>query len=272
MTWLAVFAAAGAVACWWPSSSWLLRARLGIRRPGPQGPSSLRSSVPPARVAAGAFIVLAAVLLFGMDGTHVVVGAAGAAASMTAARLAVVGRSRTRSAARRAESVEVVSLLASELRAGALGDAAIRSVASETAVIGAAARASAQGADLVPALREAGTVPGAGLWTEVAAAWWVAERAGAPLASVLTRLADRARDDLDLAVEVTAELGPARATARLMALLPAFGLLLGAGMGGNPVEVLLTTPLGAGCLLVGVLLACTGLLWIERVAAGVDAS
>lgn len=212
------------------------------------------------------------VLLVRLDGTQVVVGAAAAIASLTAARLAHAGRSRTRAAARRAESVEVVSLLASELRAGALGDAAIRSVASETAVIDAAARAAAQGADVVPALREVGAAAGAGLWTEVAAAWWVADRAGAPLAAVLTRLADRARDDLDLAVEVTAELGPARATARLMALLPAFGLLLGAGMGGNPVEVLLTTPLGAGCLLAGVLLACAGLLWIERVAAGVDAS
>ena len=212
------------------------------------------------------------VLLVSLDGVHVVVGAAAAIAAATTARLTLAGRARSRAASLRAESVEVVSLLASELRAGALGDAAIRSVAAETRVIGAAARAAAQGADVVPALRRIGGVSGAELWTEVAAAWWVADRAGAPLAAVLTRLAERARDDLDLAVEVTAELGPARATARLMALLPAFGLLLGAGMGGDPVEVLLDTALGAGCLLVGVLLACAGLLWIERVAAGVDAS
>lgn len=268
---LAVLAAGGAGACWWPSSSWLTRARLGVRRP-PGSSASRTLAMPGGRILTATGLVVIAVLLLNLDGTHVVVGAAAAVGAATAARLALAGRARARAVARRAESVEVVSLLASELRAGALGDAAIRSVAAETPVIEAAARAATQGADVVPALREVGTAAGAELWTEVAAAWWVAERAGAPLAAVLTRLADRSRDDLDLAVEVTAELGPARATARLMALLPAFGLLLGAGMGGNPVDVLLNTALGAGCLLVGVLLACLGLLWIERVAAGVDAS
>ncbi len=267
MIWLAVLAAGGAAACAWPSSSWLARERLGIGRSW-----SWHAPARPGRLGAAGVLVGLALFLVRLDGTHVVVGVAAAVGAATAGRLALTGRARAGAAARRAESVEVVSLLASELRAGALGDAAIRSVAGETTVIDAAARAAVQGTDVVPALREVGAAPGAELWTEVAAAWWVADRAGAPLAAVLTRLADRSRDDLDLAVEVTAELGPARATARLMALLPAFGLLLGAGMGGNPVEVLLDTPLGAGCLLAGVLLACTGLMWIERVAAGVDAS
>ncbi|MGB9012814.1 MAG: type II secretion system F family protein, partial [Aeromicrobium sp.] len=105
---------------------------------------------------------------------------------------------------------------------------------------------------------------------DFASAWAVADRSGAPFAGVLTRLADRARDDLDLAAEVSAELAPARATARLMAMLPTFGLALGAGMGGDPVHVLLATTVGGVCLVLGVGFASVGVLWVEKVASEAD--
>ena len=265
MIWFAALGAGCAAALWWPSARWLTTSRLGVAA------RSWTVGVPvDSRVAATAAILAVVGVLTRLDGAHVLVGAAVALAGGTAARLTLAARARATAAARRAEAVEVVSLLAAELRAGALADHAVQAVATESGLIDAAARAAAQGADVVPALRHAGVAPGAELLADVASAWWVADRAGAPLSTVLGRLAERARDDLDLAVEVTAELGPARATARLMALLPAFGLLLGSGMGGDPVAVLLNTPLGGGCLLAGVALACAGLLWIERVASGVE--
>lgn len=64
-------------------------------------------------------------------------------------------------------------------------------------------------------------------------------------------------------------MAPARATARIMALLPLAGLALGSGAGGDPIGVVTQTWLGGACVAVGVGLAVTGLLWIERVAATV---
>jgi tight adherence protein B len=50
-----------------------------------------------------------------------------------------------------------------------------------------------------------------------------------------------------------------------MAALPLMGILLGAGMGVNPVAVLLGSPLGNLLLVVGVALMCAGLLWSARI-------
>jgi tight adherence protein B len=50
-----------------------------------------------------------------------------------------------------------------------------------------------------------------------------------------------------------------------MALLPLLGLALGAGMGADPIQVLLSSALGNILLLVGVSLTCAGLLWSDRI-------
>jgi tight adherence protein B len=51
----------------------------------------------------------------------------------------------------------------------------------------------------------------------------------------------------------------------VMAGLPLMGILLGAGMGVNPVGVLLGSTAGHLLLLVGVALMCAGLLWSARI-------
>ena len=58
--------------------------------------------------------------------------------------------------------------------------------------------------------------------------------------------------------------GP-RVSGYVMALLPALGLALGIGMGADPVQVLVGSPIGAVLLLVGVSLSCIGLLWSARI-------
>jgi tight adherence protein B len=74
------------------------------------------------------------------------------------------------------------------------------------------------------------------------------------------------RDDDDVRREVAASLGPTRATGRLLAILPVFGLGLGYSMGADPLSVLLGTTFGSLCLAAGASLAAGGLLWIDRIA------
>ena len=72
--------------------------------------------------------------------------------------------------------------------------------------------------------------------------------------------------------EVVAALEPPRATARLLALLPVFGLLLGTGIGADPWGFLVGTPVGVGCLAAGCALGLAGLTWVERLADGAERS
>lgn len=176
-------------------------------------------------------------------------------------------RERGRTAARRREVMEAVVLMAAELRAGVLPGRMLAGLAEDFAMLHPAARAIELGGDVPAALREAAQVPGRELLRDLGGAWQVAERSGAPLAAVLARLAEAARIEQDITREVQAGVAPARATGRLMAVLPAFGLLLGSGMGGDPVAVLLGTWIGVGCLAAGCALACLGALWIEHIAS-----
>ena len=50
-------------------------------------------------------------------------------------------------------------------------------------------------------------------------------------------------------------------------LLPLAGVALAAGLGARPGYVLLHTPLGVGCLVLGLVLDGTGLWWTARLVA-----
>ena len=62
--------------------------------------------------------------------------------------------------------------------------------------------------------------------------------------------------------------GP-RATAMVLAALPAVGVLLGQAMGAAPLAVLTGGGTGGIMLVVGVGLACAGLLWTDAIVAEV---
>jgi tight adherence protein B len=68
---------------------------------------------------------------------------------------------------------------------------------------------------------------------------------------------------------VAAELAAAYATARLLAVLPLGVLLLGSGIGGDPVGFLTGSTAGLVCLAVGIGLSFGGLLWLDRIAGRV---
>lgn len=96
------------------------------------------------------------------------------------------------------------------------------------------------------------------------AAWSLCDEVGAPLAPVLTNVADAIRQDADVEADIDAALAAPRATARLLAVLPLAGLALGELIGAHPVHVLLHTALGRLCAVAGLLLAVAGQWWTSR--------
>jgi tight adherence protein B len=110
------------------------------------------------------------------------------------------------------------------------------------------------------------TVPGHGGLADLARAWRVSADTGSPLAHSLEQVSDALTADLALRTVVAGELSAPRATGKIMAVLPFFGLGMGYLLGGDPVAYLLSSPWGWGCLVVGVGLASAGVLWIDRLA------
>jgi hypothetical protein len=131
----------------------------------------------------------------------------------------------------------------------------------------AGAAAAALGGDVAAALEGATDSAVPGMLRGLAACWTVCASTGSGLAAAVERLgeAERAAADQRRAVEV--ELAGPRATARMLALLPAVGLLMAGGLGAQPLAFLLGSPVGRVCLLLGVGLEVLGLRWTARLAA-----
>ncbi|MYZ10840.1 hypothetical protein GT028_26280, partial [Streptomyces sp. SID2999] len=106
----------------------------------------------------------------------------------------------------------------------------------------------------------------------LAACWRVAVDQGAGLAAGLDRLDGALRAERDQRADLRAQLSGARATALLLAVLPLFGLLLGAAMGADPLRVLLHTGAGLGCLVAGAVFEGAGVWWAARIVRGAEAA
>ncbi len=151
-------------------------------------------------------------------------------------------------------AMDAVVALAEDLRAGAAVDQALRSTHE---ALGQAASV------VLPHGRDADD--GIELLTRrITSALVVSRASGAPLADVLERLdahvraADRGR------AVVESHAAGARASAGLLAAMPAAGIGLGIAIGVDPLRVLLHTGLGAAALCTAVALQLTGLAWTAR--------
>lgn len=230
-------------------------------------PTDGRREAPPSWVVAVAAtcIVVAAVPSTATQIALVAIVAAG----MFALRLRRAALLRAGAAAFRAEVAQVIRAAAAELRAGVDPGAALRAATVEASGAWGGVRA-ADAADVKTALQSAAAIAGGEALADVAAAWHLAEQAGAPLAEMLERMASSLQAQVELDREVAAEAEPARATGRLMAVLPLFGLGLGLLLGVNPIAVLLGSGPGVACLVAGLTLACCGVWWIERIVSALD--
>ena len=176
-------------------------------------------------------------------------------------------RRRRHRVADTAAVLEVCDLLAAELAVGRPPEAALRAAGRHWPPLGPVVEACHLGADVPAALRSlARERPGAADLRLVAAAWQVAHHSGHGLAAALVRTSRGIRARRRTRRLVDSELASARATARLVALLPLAVLLMGSGAGSDPWGFLLTTTMGLACLASGLALIGLGLWWIERLA------
>ncbi len=250
---VAALAAAAALALFAP-----VRPRLPAppeSRPLGRGPASLLVLVP---------------LLVWLPPRWLVPSVVGACALGVAWLLWVRRRERRRAQVTGGRVLEACEHLASELASGQPPGAALARAADDWPVLAPVAEAFRVGSDVPAALRTVAARPGADDLRLLAAAWHVAHRTGQGLADAVDRVARQLVDARATRRVVDGELASARATARLVAILPVAALLMGSGVGGDPVGFLLRTPAGWLCLATGLAFGLAGLWWIEALARDAD--
>jgi tight adherence protein B len=178
-------------------------------------------------------------------------------------------RSRRRDDPRLAAVAAMVQRLSVLLAAGVTPTAAwgyLDDSAVVAAVVSRSARGSPVATALVAALPE---VPDAErpAWRALAAAWFAATEAGAPLAASLREFASSLRALADAQREISVALSAPVATARLVMVLPAVGVLFGLAMGFDTLGILFTTIPGLVCLVLGCGLLGLAFAWNRRLVA-----
>ncbi|MFI7060549.1 type II secretion system F family protein [Kribbella sp. NPDC050124] len=175
-------------------------------------------------------------------------------------------RQRTTTATRRANIIEALDVLAADLTAGRPPIDALEGAAAICPDFQIAYAAAKLGGDIPGALELVAESPGAEGLRALAASWRVADESGAAFAALTDRLAQSLRADESIHRQTAASLAGARSTARILALLPIFGIALGYSLGANPLTFLTTTPTGWLCLVAGLALTAAGLHWTTRLA------
>lgn len=212
----------------------------------------------------------------GLGARSPVLGAAAGVAVWAGYRAVVRRRVRLTASHARLLVLELLTTLAAELRTGAqprdalaaaaddcASEGASRTSADWCAVVAAAARSPT--GDPATALGIAASGEGCSSLRDLSAAWRVVERTGGGLAAAVGRLATAARAEDAVYRELDGALAGPRATAGLLAVLPFGGVLMGRGLGGDPVGFLLGPGAGQLCLLAGVSLVALGAWWTDAI-------
>ncbi len=195
-------------------------------------------------------------------------------ASRTSLQRTIAGQIRRRwsgigaRARRRHQTIVALTALAAELKGGQPIRSAIGVTLADLAPHACAA--AAWGGDVGAALHRDADDQRLPLLRSVAALWRVAESSGAGLAIALDRLVVTARAAEEVRVQLEAHLAAPRATARLLAMLPLIGILLGLSLGGDPLGWLLMDSTGRFFALGGIVLTVLGLVWVQRIARRVE--
>ena len=231
-------------------------------------PDQSRRSGATVRLAAagGSLLALVGVTDLVAGPAAAVVLLAAAIAVGTAARLVWLQRRAAAARGAREDTARACAVIAAQVRVGRVLTDALVVAAADCPVLEPAARVHRIGGDVAATLHAQARRAGHGGLAELARAWQLAVRTGAPVADVLDRVAEAQRRTLAMHRTVAAELSGPRATGRVMAVLPLCGLALGYLLGGDPVRFLISGPMGWACLVGGVVLASVGVLWVDWLA------
>jgi tight adherence protein B len=179
----------------------------------------------------------------------------------TLATQALFRRSTNRSATRlHTEALDAVACLAADLRAG-LPPVVAMSATLER--LGTASVASSMPKAGVSRARDS-------VLNRLWVGWRLAESTGAPLADILDLAVEDLRAEQRHRAQSMAQLAGTRATAMILAALPLVGIGLGYAIGGDPMRILLHTPVGALCSCGALLLQVVGLVWTNRLVRHVS--
>ncbi|TMR16672.1 pilus assembly protein TadB [Nonomuraea turkmeniaca] len=181
------------------------------------------------------------------------------------------------SPARRAQSwrlasIELCQALSAELSAGRTpGEALTRAIAAvdlpDPDALRPVVAAARDGGDVSAALTASAPPQGGEGLRQLAACWDVSVTVGAGLAALVERVAGTLRAAQAHRQDVAAQLAGPRTTARMLAALPALGLLMAAALNMHPMTFLLGSLPGFACLATGITLDACGLWWTNRMAA-----
>ncbi|MGD9958543.1 type II secretion system F family protein [Nocardioides sp.] len=230
-----------------------------------------RPPVFPARPRVTPVLLVAVAAVVPLASARVVVLSLVMGGCLLAARsLLVRRRHRRESLEGQARVLGFCQVVAAELSAGQPAGVALERGAVEWPGLAPVVAAFELGSDVPQALREAATARGQGDLVLIAAAWQVAHHSGGGLSAAIARVARGLRAAQATRRVVSAELASARATARLMAGLPALALVMGRGIGADPVSFLVGSSAGLVCLAGGLMLGFLGLWWIEAIADGIS--
>lgn len=248
----------------WPDRSverWRRAARLDA--PGNRG---VVRAAPLAEVPVPLLVVAGAVGVAAVLSTPLVAGLAGLLALLGARAWAAGRRDRTEES-RVASMTEGLGALTAELRSGRPLEAAISSAvaACGSDEIGQALARAVRLPD--PGARQGlgsrdDTVPSA--LDRLSAAVRLSTRTGCSLADVVAAVDEDLRARRRHRQELRAATAAPRASAMLLAGLPALGLAMGSGIGADPWRVLTATGTGQVLLVTGVALELAGLAWSRR--------
>ncbi|MFB9833311.1 type II secretion system F family protein [Actinoallomurus acaciae] len=180
---------------------------------------------------------------------------------------------RKRLAAQRGAVIELCDAIATELAAGRPAATALICAAEalhDLPGLSVVIEAARNGDDVAAALIRASDVPGNEALRLLAGCWRIGVDRGGMLAAVIDGLADSLRDEQSHREDIVLQLAGPRATARLLAVLPALGLAMAAALGAKPWGFLFGSLPGALCLCLGAALDALGLWWTSRLATSAE--
>lgn len=235
-----------------------------------QGARALRPTAPRSSVAVWSVGGCAAGAVVAGIGFGWPIGAALALVMGTLLRLSATALRQRRERSERAELGVVLGLLGRELRAGTGGQEALE-IAAVTAgdALGRKLRAAMSQAFRAEGRPAEEGAAGCDSLGNLVAALRISDRHGVPPADLVEVIAgDVARAAAAEEVRIAQTAGP-RFSGFVLGALPLFGVLLGTGIGADPVAVLLGGgTAGSVLLVVGTALVAAGLLWSARIVAG----